>query len=331
VRFVVLGAGAVGAYVGAALARGGADVTLVARGKQLLALQERGVRVLSESGDFEARPPATDDWGAIADADVVFLGLKAYTLPEIAPRLGELLRPDAAVIAAQNGIPWWYFQAHGGPLDGLVLESVDPSGVIIRSLPPAAAVGCVVYCSTELVEPGVVRHHEGTRFSLGEPDRCESERCRLIAEAFRRGGLKAPVEPDLRNEIWLKLLGNATFNPVSALTGATLGELGSTAAMRETLRAAFGEIAAVAERLGVRFPVSIERRLEAGLAVGEHKTSMLQDLENDKPLEYQCMTGAVLELGERLEIATPCVSTIHACIGLVDELRSRDRSARDTV
>jgi 2-dehydropantoate 2-reductase len=329
VKFVVFGAGAVGAYVGAALARGGADVTLVARGKQLLALQERGVRVLSERGDFEARPPATDDWEALADADVVFLGLKAYTLPEVAPRLGELLRPDAAVIAAQNGIPWWYFQAHGGPLDGLVLESVDPSGVITRSLPPAAAVGCVVYCSTELVEPGVVRHNEGTRFSLGEPDRSESERCRLIADVFRRGGLKAPVERDLRNEIWLKLLGNATFNPVSALTCATLGELGSTAAMRETLRAAFGEIASVAERLGVRFPVSIERRLEAGLAVGEHKTSMLQDLENGKPLEYRCMTGAVLELGERLDVATPCVATIHACIELIDELRSRDRAARD--
>src|SRR5581483_10803866 len=209
VKVVVLGAGAIGAYVGAALARGGTEVTLVARGEHLRALRERGVRVLSPRGDFEAHPPATDDWEAVADADAVFLGLKAYSLPEAAPRLGALLRPGTALVAAQNGIPWWYFESHGGPLDGLVLESVDPGGVIARSLPRGCAVGCVVYCSTELVEPGVVRHLEGTRFSLGEPDRSESERCRALSEAFRAGGLKAPVERDLRNEIWLKLLGNA--------------------------------------------------------------------------------------------------------------------------
>lgn len=324
-KFVVLGAGAIGAYVGAALARGGVDVTLVARGEHLSAMQQRGVRVLSDRGDFDARPPATDDWGVVAEADVVFLGLKAYSLPAIAPHLGELLAPDAAVIAAQNGIPWWYFQSHGGPLDGLTLESVDPGGVITRSLPARAAVGCVVYCSAEIVEPGVIRHIEGTRFSLGEPDRSESERCSLISAAFRAGGLKAPVETDLRNEIWLKLLGNATFNPVSALTGATLGELGSVSEVRDMLHMAFREIAAVAERLDVVFPVSLDRRLEAGFAVGDHKTSMLQDLESGKPLEYQCMTGAVLELAERLDVPAPCVKTIHACVRLVDELRSGDR------
>src|SRR5262249_53171390 len=154
-----------------------------------------------------------------------------------------------AVIAAQNGIPWWYFESHGGPLDGLVLDSVDPGGVIAGSLPAGCAIGCVVYCSTEIVEPGVIKHIEGTRVSLGEPDRSESERCRRISEAMRAGGLKAPVEADLRNEIWLKLLGNATFNPVSVLTGATLAELGSTEAMRRMLRDAFDEIAGVAERL----------------------------------------------------------------------------------
>src|SRR5581483_11162646 len=332
VKVVVLGAGAIGAYVGAALARGGTEGTLVARGEHLRALRERGLRVLSPRGDFEAHPPATHDWEAVAEADAVFLGLKAYSLPEAAPRLGALLRPGTALVAAQNGIPWWYFESHGGPLDGLVLESVDPGGVIARSLPRGCAVGCVVYCSTELVEPGVVRHLEGTRFSLGEPDRSESERCRALSEAFRAGGLKAPVERDLRNEIWLKLLGNATFNPVSALTGATLAQLGSTAEMRATLRAAFGEIAAVAERLGVTFPVSLDRRLEAGFAVGEHRTSMLQDLERGKPLEHRCLSGAVLELAERVGVEAPCLATIHACVALLDELsQNRHEAVADTV
>jgi 2-dehydropantoate 2-reductase len=331
VRFVVLGAGAIGAYVGASLARGGADVTLVARGPHLDALRERGVRVLSPRGDFEVHPPATDDWEVLAEADVVFLGLKAYSLPEAAPRIGELLRPEAAVIAAQNGIPWWYFESHGGPFEGLTLESVDPGGVISRSLPAGCAVGCVVYCSTEIVAPGVVKHIEGTRFSLGEPDRSESERCRVISAAFRAGGLKAPVEKALRNEIWLKLLGNATFNPVSTLTGATLEELGSTAEMRRMLRAAFEEIALVAERLGITFPVSLDRRLEAGFAVGDHKTSMLQDFEHGKPLEYQCMSGAVLELAERLEIETPSLRAIHACIDLLEHTRSETRAGKPAV
>jgi 2-dehydropantoate 2-reductase len=321
VKFAVLGAGAIGAYVGACLARGGADVTLIARGEHLRALREHGVKVLSQRGDFEAHPPATDDWGVLADADVVFLGLKAYSLPDAAPRLGELLRPDAAVVAAQNGIPWWYFQSHGGPLDGIVLESVDPGGVITQALSPDCAVGCVVYCSTEIVEPGVIKHIEGTRFSLGEPNRSDSDRCRAISKAMRAGGLRAPVETALRNEIWLKLLGNATFNPVSVLTGATLAELGSTDGMRRMLRGAFDEIAAVADRLGISFPVSLDRRLEAGLAVGEHKTSMLQDFEHRKPLEYQCMSGAVLELAALLDVPAPSLSTVHACIDLIEHKR----------
>jgi 2-dehydropantoate 2-reductase len=333
VKFVVLGAGAIGAYVGACLARGGSDVTLVARGEHLRALREDGVQVQSPRGDFEAHPPATDDWDVLAEADVVFLGLKAYSLPEAAPRLGALLRPEAAVIAAQNGIPWWYFQSHGGPLDGLVLESVDPGGVITGALPGGCAVGCVVYCSTEIVAPGVIKHLEGTRFSLGEPDRTDSARCRLISEAMRAGGLKAPVESALRNEIWLKLLGNASFNPVSVLAQATLGELGQTDDMRRMLRDAFDEIAVVAERLdGITFPVSLERRLDAGFAVGEHKTSMLQDFEHGKPLEYQCMSGAVLELADLLEVQAPTLRAIHACIDLIEHKRLAARgTARPVV
>jgi len=330
VRFAVLGAGAIGAYVGAALAHGGADVTLIARGPHLQAMADRGVRVLSARGDFTARPRATDDWTAVSDADVVFVALKAYSLPEIAPRLGELLAPGAAVIWAQNGIPWWYFQSapQAAAAAGVTgLHSVDPGGVIAASIGPEHNVGCVVYAGTEIVEPGVIRHVEGTRFTIGEPDGSDSERCKLISAAFAAGGLRAPVEPRLRDQIWLKLVGNVAFNPITALTGATLGELGSVAEMPELLRSIFAECAAVADKLGITFPVSLDRRLEAGLAVGDHKTSMLQDLEAGKRLEFECMTGAVVELSAYLSVPVPSVRTVHACVRLLDHLRQHNAEA----
>jgi len=335
VKFAVLGAGAIGAYVGAALARGGADVTLIARGPHLEAMRRGGVRVLSPRGNFSAHPAVTGELAAVAGADVVFVALKAYSLPEIAPRLGELLAPGATAIWAQNGIPWWYFQSLPEPPGGADgagdaggagaagtawLESVDPGGIIAKSIAPEHNVGCVVYCSTEIIEPGVVKHIEGTRFTIGEPDGSKTPRCARISEAFAAGGLKAPVETRLRDQIWLKLVGNVAFNPITALTRATLGELGTTAEMVELLRAIFAECAAVADRLGIRFPVSLDRRLEAGLAVGDHRTSMLQDLEAGKRLELDCMTGAVVELAGRLGVAVPHVQTVHACATLLDRL-----------
>lgn len=324
-RFAILGAGAIGAYVGAALDRGGADVTLIARGAHLAAMAERGVRVISPRGDFTARPRATSDWSEISRADVVFVALKANSLPEIAPRLGELLAPGAAAIWAQNGIPWWYFQSLPGLEPGAGLRSVDPGGVIADSIDPGHNIGCVVYCSTEIIEPGVIRHLEGTRFSLGEPDGSISRRCEDISAAFAAGGLKAPVEARLRDQIWLKLVGNVAFNPISALTRATLRELGTLPQMRDVLLAIFAECAQVADRLGISFSVSLERRLEAGFAVGDHKTSMLQDLEAGKPLELDCMTGAVIELAGRLGIEVPHTRTVHACAKLLDQLAA-DRS-----
>ena len=333
-RFAVLGAGAIGAYVGAALARGGADVTLIARGAHLAAMRSRGVRVLSPRGDFTAHPRATDELAAVADAEVVFVALKAYSLPDIAPRLGPLLAPGSAAIWAQNGIPWWYFQSlpdpparvglQGAGLRGARLESVDPGGKIAASIRPEHNVGCVVYCSTEIIEPGVVRHIEGTRFSLGEPDGSVTQRCTAISKEFAAGGLKAPVDPRLRDQIWLKLVGNVAFNPITALTGATLGQLGTVPEMRDLLRAVFAECAEVADRLGIRFPVSLDRRLEAGLAIGDHKTSMLQDLQAGKRLELDCMTGAVAELAGRLGVDVPHVRAIHACAKLLDQLRRSD-------
>ena len=324
-RFAVLGAGAIGAYVGAALARGGADVTLIARGAHLAAMRENGVRVLSPRGDFTAHPPVTDDLAAVSAADVVFVGLKAYSLPDLAPRLGELLAPGAAAIWAQNGIPWWYFQGLSDP-DGAVggaLDSVDPGGTITKSIAPEHNIGCVVFCSTEIIEPGVIRHIEGTRFTIGEPDGSVSQRCTQISAAFKAGGLRAPVEAKLRDQIWLKLIGNVAFNPVTALTRATLGQLGTAPEMVALLKAVFAECGAVAERLGITLPVSLDRRLEAGIAVGDHKTSMLQDLEAGKQLELGCMTGAVVELAARLGVLVPHVESIHACATLLDQLNRR--------
>jgi 2-dehydropantoate 2-reductase len=317
VKFAVVGAGAIGAYVGAALARGGSDVSLVARGPHLRAMQQRGIKVISPDGEFTAAVRATDDFGIISDADVVFVALKAYSLPEVAPRIGGSLAPGAATVWAQNGVPWWYFQSHPGEMGGTVLESVDPGGVISGSIRADSVIGCVVYCSTEIIEPGVIRHVEGRRFSIGEPSGAATGRCRSISDAFAAGGLKAPIDGRLRDQIWLKLVGNVAFNPVTALTRATLGELARLPEVVDLLRAIFAECAAVAGRLGVTFPVSLDRRLEAGLAVGDHRTSMLQDLEAGKPLELDCMTGAVAELAGLFGIDVPHIRTVHACAKLL--------------
>ena len=322
-RFAILGSGAIGSYVGATLARGGADVVLIARGRQLEALRERGVRVLSARGDFEARLPATDDLAAVADADVVVIALKAYTLPEVAPRLGELLGSRTAVLPAQNGVPWWFFQSFGGSYEGTVVDSVDPGGIVSRSIDPACVVGCVAYPATELVTPGVVRHVEGTRFAIGEPDGALSDRCRTIADSFVAGGLKCPIEPQIRGQLWLKLIGNVAFNPTTALTGASLGDLGLVPEAVELARGIMEECASVGERLGIEMPVSIQRRLEAGIAVGDHRTSMLQDFESGKPLEIDCLSGAVIEIAGLLGIAVPQTRAVDAAVRLKALLRDR--------
>jgi 2-dehydropantoate 2-reductase len=296
-------------------------VTLVARGAHLEAMQREGLEVLSPRGDFHIEVAATDDLTALQEVDVVFIGLKAYSLPPLATQLGAVLRDDTAVIAGQNGIPWWYFQSYPGPLEDLTLQSVDPGGVIASAIAPERVVGCVVYCSTEIVEPGVIRHIEGTRYAIGEPHGSISERCAAISQAFVAGGLKCPVETNLRQQIWLKLIGNVAFNPVTALTRATLGELAESPELVIVLRAVMEECSAVAAALDVDLPVSIDRRLEAGLAVGAHKTSMLQDVEAGKPLEVGCLTGAVIELADLLKIDVPHTRTIHGCIDLVERLR----------
>jgi 2-dehydropantoate 2-reductase len=317
----VLGAGAIGAYVGASLSRAGEDVTLIARGPHLQAMAVHGVHVESPLGDFQAQPAVTSQIAAVADADVVFVGLKAYSLPALAPRLGELMRPDAVAVFAQNGVPWWYFLEHGGELDGRTLESVDPQGVISRAIAPGQVVGCVVYCSTEITAPGRVRHTEGTRFTIGTPGGGRTEACRAISQAMAGAGLKSPVDRDLRRQIWVKLIGNVALNPLSTILHSTLGGLAASPHATGYARETMQECAAVAGALGVELPISVEQRLQGGLAVGDHRTSMLQDWQAGKPLETDCMTGAVVEMAGMVGVPVPATHSLHHMVKAVEELR----------
>ncbi|MEX2262509.1 MAG: 2-dehydropantoate 2-reductase [Bryobacteraceae bacterium] len=320
-KFVIAGAGAIGAYIGARMARAGYDVTLFARGAHLQAMRRNGVRVLSQEGDFEARPTVEGELGSIGPADVVILGVKAHSLPALAPRLSPLLGPETVVVSTQNGIPWWYFQNFGGEWNNLRLERIDPGGIISSAIDACRVVGSIVYFSTEIVEPGVIRHVEGNRISLGEPDGTRSERCRKLAEALIASGLRSPVTARIRQEIWVKLLGNIAFNPISALTRATLAGMVRDPAVCGLVRSIMTETGEIAKRLGMDLPVSIEQRIAGAGKVGEHKTSMLQDLEAGRPLELEAVVGAALELGERLHVPMPHTRAVYACTKLMAECR----------
>jgi 2-dehydropantoate 2-reductase len=324
VRIVIAGAGAIGGYIGARLAKAGADVVLFARGSHLQAMQARGLRVVSPDGDFEVRPEVTGDLNAIGNADVIFLGVKAHGLTTLAPQLLlERFGPNTVVVSTQNGIPWWYFQGYGGELDGLRLERVDPGGVIAASIEPRRVVGSLAYFSTDIAEPGVIHHTEGNRISFGEPDGTRTERTKRIAEALIAAGFRCPVTTRFRHEIWVKLLGNVAFNPISALTGGTLEELARHPDVSAVVRQLMAETEAVAGRLGIELPISIDQRMAGAEKVGAHKTSMLQDFEAGRPMELEAIVGAVVELGERLGVAMPATRTVYACAKMLDEKRRK--------
>jgi 2-dehydropantoate 2-reductase len=317
-RFLIAGAGAIGGYLGACLARAGQDVTLFARGPHLRAMEERGLTVLSAAGDFRVHPRVTGDLTQAGPADVIVLGVKAHSLTQLAPHVQPLIGPDTTVVSTQNGIPWWYFLVGESRFPELRLERVDPGGIIGAAIDPARVVGSIVYLGTEIVEPGVIRHTEGNRISLGEPDGSRSPRCRAIAEALIQAGLRCPVTTRIRHEIWVKLLGNVAFNPISALTRATLAGMARDAGVRHIVRCIMTEVEAVATQLGVEIPISIEQRIAGAEKVGEHKTSMLQDLEAGRPLELEAVVGAVIELGERLGMEMPHTRTVYACARLLE-------------
>src|SRR5205823_377864 len=260
-KIVIAGAGAIGGYIGAKLAKAGADVVLFARGPHLKAMQERGLRVISPDGDFDVPVNATGDLAAIGEADVVFLGVKAHGLTALAPALRPLFGRDTAVVSTQNGIPWWYFQGYGGELEGLRLERVDPGGVVAAAIEPRRVVGSLVYFSTDIAAPGVIHHTEGNRISFGEPDGSRSDRCRRIAEALIAAGFRCPVTTRFRHEIWVKLLGNVAFNPISALTGATLVEMVRHQEVSRLVRDVMAETERVAAKLDIELPISIDQRM----------------------------------------------------------------------
>ena len=320
-RIAIAGAGAIGGYIGAKLARAGADVVLFARGPHLRAMQERGLRVVSDEGGFEVKPRATGDLAALAGSDVMVLGVKAHSLTALAPQLRPLFGPDTVVVSTQNGIPWWYFQNYPGELNGLHLERVDPGGAVASAIEPERVIGSLAYFSTDVVEPGVIHHTEGNRLSLGEPSGARTDRVKALAETLIGAGLRAPVTTRFRHEIWVKLLGNVAFNPISALTGATLEELVRHPETSVVIRQIMAETEAVAARLGIELPVSIDQRMAGAEKVGAHKTSMLQDLEAGRPLELEPIVGATVELGERLGVAMPVTRAVYACAKLLDTRR----------
>jgi 2-dehydropantoate 2-reductase len=323
VRLAIVGAGATGGFLGARLARAGIDVVLIARGAHLAAMRERGVEVRSAAETFVTHPACTDDLAIVREASAVVLTVKAHSLPEIAPRLAPWLGTDTAVVTAQNGIPWWYFERAGGPLEGTRLESVDPEGVIARAIEARRVIGCVVYPATTLVAPGIIEHVEGSRFSLGELDGSKSDRCQAIAAALIAAGLRCPIRPRIRNEIWLKLLGNVAFNPLSALTRATMVEMTQDPDLRAVARAIMEEAEGVARALGVELEIGVEQRLAGAERVGPHKTSMLQDVETGRRLEVEALVGAVVEIADLLGLPVPHLRTAYACTRLLDRTLAR--------
>jgi 2-dehydropantoate 2-reductase len=318
-RICVVGAGAIGGMLGVKLALTGQDVTFIVRGANLEALRKSGIRLVMEDGTEHGVHPvkATDRMAEAGTQDLVLLCVKAHQVAPIARDVRHLFGPETMVVTLQNGVPWWYFHKLPGPYEGMRIESLDPGGVIAAHIDVDRVLGCVAYPASELVAPGVVRHIEGNRFSVGELDGAESDRARKVSELFRQAGFKAPVLTHIRSEIWLKLWGNLSFNPISALTQATLVDICQFPPTRELAASMMAEAQAIGEKLGVQFRLSIERRIAGAEAVGAHKTSMLQDVEQGKTLELEALVGAVVELGRITQTPTPHIDAVYACASLL--------------
>ena len=318
-KICVIGAGAIGGLLAAKLAVAGEEVGVVARGAQLKAIREHGLVLREEDKDIVARVAASDRIADLGEPDLIVLGMKAHQVAAVAPEVGSILGPRTLVLTAQNGIPWWYFFKHGGPREGVRLQSVDPGGVIADHLPIDRVIATVVYPAAEIERPGVIRHVEGNRFSLAEIDGAKSERISTISEIFGGAGFKAPVVTDVRTEIWTKLLGNLSFNPISALTHATLQDICRYPRTRALAMEMMREALAVAEAFGIRLRISLEKRIAGAEAVGAHKTSMLQDVENGRVLEADALIGSVIELARMADVATPHIDAIYAVTKLLGQ------------
>lgn len=313
-KICIYGAGAIGGYLGVQLALAGEDVTLIARGPHLQAMRRNGLKLLIGDEERIAQPRCTDDPAEAGAQDYVIVTLKAPSAAAIADRIGPLLGANTAVVTAVNGIPWWYFHGLDGPWRDHQLHSVDPGGRQWRLIGPDRAIGCVVYPACEVAEPGVIRRIDGDRFVLGEPDGGKTERVLKLSQALIDAGFKAPLRPQIRNEIWIKLWGNLCFNPISALTRATLDRITTDPGTRRICREMMLEAQAIGETLGVHFGVDVERRIDGAAAVGPHKTSMLQDLERGRPMEIDALVTVVQELGRLTEIPTPTIDLVLALL-----------------
>ena len=320
-KVCVVGAGAIGGYVAAKLGLAGSAVSVVIRGVNLAAVRANGL-TLREAGEERVVKDivATDKISDLDVQDIVILAMKAHQVTPIADQLAPLLGPDTTIVTMQNGIPFWYFQKHGGEFDGRRVESVDPGGIIADHIPIERVIGCVVYPACEMVAPGVIQHIEGNRFPVGELDGAETPRVKAIAELFKNAGLKSPVLNKIRDEIWLKLWGNLTFNPISALTQATLVDICQFPPSRALAASMMTEAQTIANKLGVEFRVSLEKRIAGAEGVGKHKTSMLQDVEAGRALEIDALVGSVMELGRLTQTPTPHIDAVYACTSLLAKM-----------
>jgi 2-dehydropantoate 2-reductase len=328
VKIAIIGVGAIGGFIGARLAHAGEDVTFIARGANLEALKTQGIRLVMADGTEQTvrHVNATADYAAAGPHDLVILAMKAHQVEAVAPEVPKLFGPDTVVVPMQNGIPYWYFHGQGGAWAGTQVRSVDPNGLIGENIPSERVIGCVVYPATELISPGVIKHVEGNRFPVGEPDGTTSERVKRVSECFIRGGLQAPVLADIRAEIWLKLWGNLTFNPISALSRATLAGICQFPLSRALAQAMMSEAQSIANKLGITFRVPIEKRIAGAERVGHHKTSMLQDVEAARTLEIDALLGSVVELARLTDTATPHLDTVYALTKLLAKSLDEDKS-----
>ena len=320
-KVAIFGAGAIGGFLGVRLAQAGADVTFIARGPHLAAMQANGVTLRSDGETVTVRPRCVASAEAAGVHDYVVVTLKAHGLPAAAASIATMMGPESALVTGINGIPYWYFYGVDGPHRDRVVQSVDPGGQLWTVLPPSQAIGCVVYPAAEVVEPGVIEHTYGDRFTLGEPDGSRGPRIEALSKMMIAAGLKAPVRPKIRDELWVKLWGNLAFNPISALTAATLDRITGDDALRTLCRGMMLEAKAAAEALGIRFAIDVDKRIAGGAEVGVHKTSMLQDLERGRPMEIDALLGAVVELGEIVGQPMPLCRSVLALV------RERGRQA----
>jgi len=310
VKVCIFGAGAIGAFMGVMLERAGCEVSMIARGAHLHTMRNNGVRLLMDDDEHLARPFCTDDPTELGPQDYVIITLKAHSIPAVVDRIRPLLGPNTSIVTAINGIPYWYFYRSGSQWDGTTLETIDPGAVQWKGLGPERAIGCVVNPATEVIEPGVIKHIYGDKFPIGEPSGERTDRIVRLSEAMEAAGLKAPIRDNIRDEIWLKLWGNLCFNPISALTGATLDKIAHDPDTRALARAMMIEAQSIGERLGVHFRVDVERRINGAGAVVGHKTSMLQDLERGRPMEIDALVTVVKELGELVGVSTPTINSV---------------------